>query len=847
MKRALFILMFALLLGSASAALNVTVVHHDTDVQSTYDHIKVCSCGTTVDVVRVKNIGQLEATYVFQLVSEESWFTLGTQSVYLLPGQIADIPVFIHAPCGVVDTGVYSLHVASEYGRYRVVEKSVESGVCENILASVAPTEATIQPCSEQIFTFNVTNIGTFQEEYQFTGMEVAPITLDAGESRLVYGGYTAACNEWGDKKLPVTVHSALNGLAVDLPVRIHVPRAYNYNVQVTPPLQTVCVGVESTVTVSIENVEDRDNTFLISANGVTANVSVAAHETESVALGYTPQEDGDHVYAVTVRSVNGALEKTVSVPLAVEACYGVSVAAPAQASACAGSLQVPFTITSSGTKPQQFNLDVRSNTTTSIDDLNASINPGAQLTKMVSVDIPNGDREYYVTLAAQSMYTSAEATTLVQGYSNETCYRVAPTNHKFTVYTDQVMLPVVIRHTGVQPATYNVSYNGTFMTPVEQNITLLPDLETVLHFAINSTDYETGRYVDRLMLSANGVDYVTDFEIKLEEKGFWQQFRDAVAWNHLFAFCSVVSFIAFVLLLLVLFLVIGLLTGKVYYENPTSISKATAGWVGGLLIILFLVLMIVSGLHIPRAYERPLQPSNASALFYEMGQGEELTIDLSQYFTDPDHDTLTYSANQPENLRIAISGTDAIVSSRPEFSGKETLVFTASDNRGGITDSNLITISVVPYKPVTLLQYWIYACWFLAWLFLLLVTIILLMVIIFTPEKRKREPRKDSIVLYRHPRTEVARSHAHDLVETSAPRTIAVPTHATQVNAEKIIINQGNTEQLWVASEDGSKFHRITCPVIKNMPTDKRVVFNAREDAIKAGYTPCKTCSSHE
>jgi hypothetical protein len=66
-------------------------------------------------------------------------------------------------------------------------------------------------------------------------------------------------------------------------------------------------------------------------------------------------------------------------------------------------------------------------------------------------------------------------------------------------------------------------------------------------------------------------------------------------------------------------------------------------------------------------------------------------------------------------------------------------------------------------------------------------------------------------------------------------------------VQAQQVTINQGGGEQVYVASSEGSRFHKMTCPVVKNMPASKRVTFSTRDDAIKAGYTPCKTCGSHD
>ncbi|MBF0486110.1 MAG: hypothetical protein HQL16_06320 [Candidatus Omnitrophica bacterium] len=47
-----------------------------------------------------------------------------------------------------------------------------------------------------------------------------------------------------------------------------------------------------------------------------------------------------------------------------------------------------------------------------------------------------------------------------------------------------------------------------------------------------------------------------------------------------------------------------------------------------------------------------------------------------------------------------------------------------------------------------------------------------------------------------------------------------------------------------FVASKGGEKYHYATCPVAKKITADKLVKFATPEEAIKAGYSACKTCN---
>ena len=47
-----------------------------------------------------------------------------------------------------------------------------------------------------------------------------------------------------------------------------------------------------------------------------------------------------------------------------------------------------------------------------------------------------------------------------------------------------------------------------------------------------------------------------------------------------------------------------------------------------------------------------------------------------------------------------------------------------------------------------------------------------------------------------------------------------------------------------YVASKGGEKYHVATCPVVKKIAKENIVSFAKPEDAVKAGYKPCKTCN---
>ncbi|MFH1316875.1 MAG: PGF-pre-PGF domain-containing protein [Candidatus Woesearchaeota archaeon] len=84
----------------------------------------------------------------------------------------------------------------------------------------------------------------------------------------------------------------------------------------------------------------------------------------------------------------------------------------------------------------------------------------------------------------------------------------------------------------------------------------------------------------------------------------------------------------------------------------------------------------------------------------------ENRSLDLSQYFIDPDGDKLVYSAESTDHINIDIDNELGIATliHDPGFSGAETVVFTADDGKGGVVKSNKVMLIVkkAPEVPIS-------------------------------------------------------------------------------------------------------------------------------------------------
>ncbi len=124
--------------------------------------------------------------------------------------------------------------------------------------------------------------------------------------------------------------------------------------------------------------------------------------------------------------------------------------------------------------------------------------------------------------------------------------------------------------------------------------------------------------------------------------------------------------------------------------------ARRTGFFIGLILIII----AIIIAAYLPTAFKKPAVVKGISPQFWS--QGDTHSIDLSQFFRDPDGRPLRFEAAEVENIDVWIS-SDGIATFTPDFGfyGEREVVFTAYDEQGLKVSSNnvklVVTKSVLP------------------------------------------------------------------------------------------------------------------------------------------------------
>jgi hypothetical protein len=65
-----------------------------------------------------------------------------------------------------------------------------------------------------------------------------------------------------------------------------------------------------------------------------------------------------------------------------------------------------------------------------------------------------------------------------------------------------------------------------------------------------------------------------------------------------------------------------------------------------------------------------------------------------------------------------------------------------------------------------------------------------------------------------------------------------------TNIKKDTKSVKQQDTETKYVASKNSKVFHKADCQFAKRIKPENLVIYNTRDEAIKAGKNPCKTCN---
>lgn len=740
----LLLLLTSLAASAASAKMIVNKFTNDFAVSSPYTaDVKACSCENGAEPITVTNTGGFPTDFTVSIVADQNWYQLSPAQFSLAPGDSQTILVYTEPGCSVTGEYEYSIKIDSSYGRERILTRNLNLQQCQNIFLTVAGPN-TSNLCQPLTFHAQLKNVAEFPDTYHLDLGSFNDYTQYSGGSQDTYlvpdqaaafnVTVTPPCSLYGDITIPFTITSQKNGVTEQRPQSVVIQNQFDHEIVANTTDET-CSRIPSEYTFGVHNLINVSNTYDIIVTGPgfmnyepkELNLSGLEEKNVTVTLNPAKGQEGAYTLHLLVNSQLGNIQKTRDVALNVMDCYAFStgfVNLPTDTSGaytdqtCCGEKTYTLNIRNSGQAEEIYNIDVDGPTWFAPEEKTIRLQPGENQNVKIDAQLPCTDDNYEIPVTVsliQHPSISDTVTFKVESETQQTCHAVTATTGNIKLNEETKIIPFIIKNTGLEGGAYAVQLKGAlYNDTLEHEISLAPGEEKVLHFTTvgNLTDYFDGKYLAGLTVTYEPLNLTYDqpFWTRLSHTS-WLTKAWRTATQYDYAALPPCLWLALLLLLVAIGAVVWLillLNGKGRTLQTQSFSQNTLLLTRGVLILLLLAAVLwLSLAPLPPKADLYAKPTNdTTGLVFQWYENEQFKVDLNHYFTDPDNDTLQFTATQPAHVAVTIEGNVATLTPEHNWAGDDQIVFTANDEHGGITDSPILELRVLQQQHLTLLQW---------------------------------------------------------------------------------------------------------------------------------------------
>ncbi len=826
---ALLILSVLLLASSAQAELVINKYTNDFTLASPDNQqIKLCSCQTRVDKLVVENTGSFESSYAIAVQSAyPRKIRLAQDSFSLSPGDSREVPVYIEDSCGVQGTFAYDIAVTNSYGRTQRLSRTIRADACQVALVSVTPLDKTVSMCQDATFAATVTNVAPYAETFTlgmggndaFATYPRHELSLAPGESATQNVTLRFPCATYGTKDVAFMAYAGKDGLAASAHATLAIRNDFAFALNLSTGMDA-CAQSTTISPLLVQNQADAPDRVRLTLDGPSfvtfdggareKTLDLDPNASASVDLRVAPGNGSMGSHAVTVRALDlyGGVSKARDTTLSVDDCYDATLevrTAPDIALVgadrdCCGPKTYYVNVRNAGDRTQAFQLRLDGPSIFTLDETTVTLGPSQNVNVPLRAQLPCTNDTYQATVIAYPVgepQANASAALTVESLTRRACYMVQIDGDEVSVRDDTPLVPLIVKNVGARGGNYTIATNDTLFALRESEIELRAGEEKAVHLVPlqNLSSQEKGRYVvlPTLTLREEGIPYVESVGIQLRGKNAFERFNDWLfglsvsGWGS----CAKVSLALFAFLVVLVAVLLLTYAGKV-----SSVRRGMGRQALLLLRICIVALIAILGISLlfltpPSREARFERSADGNATVLEWYQNEKFTLDLNDYFKDPDSDTLTYAASQPADISASISGATLTLTPDHNFAGEDTLVVTASDEKGGVADSPTFLLRVIPRRDLTFAQWVGVWCEYVIVALLLAILVVLLLLSFAIPQRRQDLATRNVIVVMPRDEAEAQASSARaapspGLARKARPRRRAKGTAKTKMSARE-------------------------------------------------------------
>ncbi|MDD9953264.1 MAG: hypothetical protein OXR66_02930 [Candidatus Woesearchaeota archaeon] len=840
-------LCFALMF-SASAELVVNKYTNDFVLSTpTNEQIKMCSCEARTDTLIVENTGNFHASFDLTLhTSYPRQIKLAESSFELPPGHFREVLVYIEDSCNLEGTFEYMAEAVNSFGRVERISRSINVAPCETMQLAVAPEEVNVGLCQPAVFDVTVTNVGTFEDtfaldfgEYNDVAItQLNELQLRPGQSETQSVQFTLDCTQHGEFVIPFTVMSSKVGLGPSVERTVTVANEYSFGIDISTSM-SACAETTTQVPITVENAAHVPDDVTLTMNAPafvsfegehSTTVELAPQSEREVLLTVDPSRPGEYTVEVTAKDAHGDLSKTREMQLNVQHCYEPAAewrvdefTSVEESVTCCGKKQYFVNLQNNGEREQKLQVELNAPSFFLLEERTVTLAPQQNLNLPVTANLPCSDETYQAEVlvypVGQEHIVASDIIT-IESQTQRTCHMVQVDEDEVNVREDANLIPVVVRHTGIEGGNYTITSESTLFSVVEEEIELQPGDEKSIHLqpTADLEEQEKGRYLvfPTFTLQGLGVIYDEAVGVDLNNISWFERFMQWLFSLSLAGICGcgkIVLLLLLVVLIMLLILVcawLGLFKLRPMARATINLAKTV------ILVLIVLLLLALPFLQLPAAEAQYERSAQSQATVLEWYQNMPLELNLDEYFDDPDYDDLAYSATQPRDVRVTIDDNRMTLTPDHNFVGENELVVTANDLKSGTATSPAFILRVIPKKDLSCGE-WI-CVWCKHLLIIELVLILLILFLLLLTAREKRMTREENVI-------------------------VVVPKkRATRKKPAKKAVTRAKVR--FYASKNGKRAHKRGCMALKKVKRSDRVTFKSRNAVKKARRSLCPMCT---
>ena len=732
----LTILSSSLVVAEDNMQVNLLSASNDFIFQAYEQDFDTCACQTIIQKLTLINTDVFSTK--ISLSANLDYVIFSSDYVVLEPGQQADVLLRMDIPCDTrgSDALVIQAHSSSNVDKY--ISQSIFIEKCSNIRVAVYEQSINASLCEPFSSTLRIENNAPFPETYsidvrpfgEWASLGAQDILIPANSFTDVLVRFDLPCSFYGSQELTYFVTAEQSGYSAKVSQQINLPLGYNFSVDSVSSLST-CQEESNSFPVSITNNENFDQEFTLSSSSPAfavvnyplvdgspvQTIVVPANSSVNLIVSVSPKDfrADDYTFEFEVTESNSGMIASIVVPLSITDCYDLNsfIDIPRKKYVCGGDIfSIPLKLSNAGSEATSVAVTILGPDMISLQDTVYSVDAGSSLDVVIDASIDIDIKESYpilLTVMSNGELINTHKFTLSVD-TLEFCHAIRVLDQDVDVRYDVSSFILPVQNKGTRYGTYFVELQNApeFIVLETTSLDLGRTQKDNLHFSIDQNELrsflddktvqdilgDSFRFQVVVIHDSTLTQYTYDVDFSFTDyplvtKGFWSVYYTDNCIL-LFVALSLVT----ILFLILFFARLG--------------SKRHFVFRPYLLLTLIILILVAAGslfytFGCPTSTllyaQHNVSESSSSHLF--MFEDKPLTLDLNNFFSDPDNDILSYAVVDIDQSVLSFELDESSLRLVPltDWFGTILIYISATDAYNETATSDAIIVEVLPVE----------------------------------------------------------------------------------------------------------------------------------------------------